>query len=242
MTRTAALTRRAPDVDIDPEQGLCMEVEAKYRVADRRVFADLLRMHTLDDLTLTPHRFPEHQRNTYFDTADGRLAAQRTSLRIREASARRVATLKRSRGGYGAVHIRDEWEAEVGGEAHPSAWPSGPAREQALALIGPEAIHELFSIHTRRHRVAIGCGPAAVAELCLDEGHIRAGGRVVGFRELEIELASDGSLAELERIGALFVRRYGLTPEPRGKRSRGIQLLQALTGWPRRPAVRAAPA
>ena len=71
-----------------------MEMEAKYRVEDRQIFADLLQLDTLGPYRLLPAPEPEEQRNTYFDTADRKLDAGRYGLRIRDLGTRRIATLK----------------------------------------------------------------------------------------------------------------------------------------------------
>lgn len=206
-----------------------MEIEAKYRVPDRRIFEVLLRLPSLGDVALIPSPGLEYQHNTYYDTPDRRLTAQRASLRIRESGGTRVATLKYSRGGSGAIHIRDEWEATIGAEPHPSAWPDSSTRAQALHIVAGAPLVALFTIQNRRYRIGLVRNSAVIGELSLDEGHIQAGGRILGFRELEIELSHDGAPDDLVRLGALLAHCFGLSPEPRGKRSRGVALLRELT-------------
>jgi triphosphatase len=205
-----------------------MEIEAKYRVADRQTFDSLLRMAALHDLTLLHRERPEQQQNSYYDTPDGHLAARGLSLRIRETPERRLATVKSSRGDYGALHVRDEWEVPIGADHRPAMWPNSALRERILALIDPHDVRALFTIQTRRRRALVLRDGRVAAELSLDEGHIRAGGRILGFRELEVEMSHQGTVGDLDYICGLLRERFPLTPEPRGKRSRGVALLRTL--------------
>jgi inorganic triphosphatase YgiF len=206
-----------------------MEIEAKYRVAHRHVFEALLRMRNLGTFSLCPEPSLEHQTNTYYDTPEWALAAQRLNLRVRQVTDLRVATVKRSSGGVGAIHVREEWETSIAGDPHPIAWPRSALRDRMLALIGSTPLLALFMLSTRRQRIAVRNRSASIAELSLDEGYIQANGRILGFRELEIELGNHGTLDDLHQIAGLLVDHFALIPEPRGKRSRGMALLQALT-------------
>jgi inorganic triphosphatase YgiF len=205
-----------------------MEIEAKFRVAHRRVFATLLRLPTLAGATLTPHLAPESQRTTYFDTPADELRAQRVSLRVREIGGQRIATVKRSHGAVGAIHMRDEWEVPVGLEPHPLHWPPSAARGYALALLGPSPLIARVHVHTRRSLIDVHHGDRTVAELCLDEGYVAAGGRIAGFRELEVELMPAGTGADLDQLCAALMARFPIEPEPTGKRARGLALLDAV--------------
>jgi inorganic triphosphatase YgiF len=206
-----------------------MEIEAKYRVADRQVFTELLKLTTLGHFNLIPHPDLEHQHNTYYDTSDSLIAAQRMSFRIRRTGTTYRATLKRSHGGRGALHMRDELETTVGDDPQPIFWRPSPVRKQLLEIIGTSPLEELFTLQNRRRRVDVMLGSALIAELSLDEGSIEAGRRILGFRELEVELHHPGTLAHLEQLGAELAERFSLPPEPHGKRSRGMGLLRKLT-------------
>lgn len=211
-----------------------MEIEAKYRVADRQIFEALLRIRTLGSFSFFPEPSLELQTNTYYDTSEWTLATERLSLRIRQVMDQRIATVKRSKGYAGAVHVREEWETPITVDPHPTAWPRSALRDRMLELIGSAPLRALFMLSTRRQRIAVQHHRARIAELSLDEGYIQANGRILGFRELEIELGNHGQLADLNRIADLLQERFALIPEPRGKRSRGMALHRALT----EPALR----
>lgn len=205
-----------------------MEIEAKYRVAERRVFDDLLRAATIGQFALQPAAAPERQINTYLDTPDRRLDLARLSLRIREAGGRRLITVKQSQPPVDGVYVRQEWEIDAAG-TRPADWPAHPLRDRVLeALDGEEPVPQ-FRIYTRRHTIA-ALVHRPVAEICLDEGYVSADGRVVGFRELEVELKSHDAQQEFATLLALLRQRYALVPESRSKRARGIWLLQRASG------------
>jgi triphosphatase len=202
-----------------------MEIEAKFRVDDRQVFADLLGLTMLGGYRLSPAPDPEDQRNTYFDTADGQLKAGRYGLRIRDLGTRRIATLKSASRGTGALYERDEWEVEIGDDDQPAGWPASEARDRTLALLGGAPMLPTLSIRTLRRHIYVARGDADIAEISLDEGTISAGGREQPFRELEIELLGQATRADLDTIVELLCARFALFPEERSKLARGQALL-----------------
>ncbi|MEI7646331.1 MAG: CYTH domain-containing protein [Chloroflexales bacterium] len=210
-----------------------MEIEFKFRVADHRIFTQLLSLSTLGSAILIPHAAPEQQHTIYFDTPDEAFRARRASLRVRAVAGRRIATVKRSHGAVDGLHVRDEWETPIHAGVHPRHWPPSEARKRAMVIVGQKPLVARVSVSTRRHCIDVSVEGRPVAELCLDEGHIEAGGRIVGFRELEVELRDAGTLADLDGLCAALTRRFSLEPEPRGKRARGIALLDAILTRPR---------
>src|SRR5262249_19196983 len=142
---------------------------------------------------LSPAPNPEDQRNTYFDTADGRLHAGHYGLRIRDLGTGRIATLKGSSRGTGALHERAEWEVEIGDDDQATGWPASEARDRTLELLGGAPMIPILSIHTMRQHIYVARGGADIAEISLDAGTISAGGREQPFRELEIELLGEAT-------------------------------------------------
>lgn len=212
------------DSDSGHQAKAALEIEAKFRVDDRQIFEQLLTLTSLGDATLTAQPEPELQHTTYYDTPTETLRARKVSLRVREVAGRRTATVKRSGGGASGLHVREEWETPIGVGVHPRSWPPGLARERALELLGCELLLPLFYVHTLRHAIRVHRDGHLVAELCLDEGHVRAGGRAASFRELEVELQGVGTMGDLRQLCAWLTARFPLTPELMGKRSRGLAL------------------
>ena len=202
-----------------------MEIEAKFRVVDPAVFTGLRQLATLDAFRLVHTPGTEYQHNTYFDTADRWLTAHRTTLRVRNLGSRRIATVKRSLSTQAGIHTREEWEVDLTAGEHPLDWPAGAARDQALAALGGAPIFPLMTIRTRRQYSYALLADVPVAEISLDEGVIMAGGRTMGFRELEVELLPHGTRADLDALIEHLQSRFALIPESRGKKKRGLELL-----------------
>jgi triphosphatase len=207
-----------------------MEIEAKFRVVNRAVFTSLRQLTTLGPFLLVHIPGIEHQHNTYFDTADRRLSANRTTLRVRDLGSRRLATVKRSLSTQAGIHTREEWEVDLDAGEHPVDWPAGVARDQALSALGGAALFPLMTIRTRRQYSYALLADAQVAEISLDEGVIMAGGRTIGFRELEAELLPAGTRADLDALIDHLQARFALIPESRGKKKRGLALLEQSVG------------
>jgi triphosphatase len=222
-----------------------MEIEAKFRVVNRVVFTSLRQLTTLGPFYLAHTPGIEHQRNTYFDTADRRLTANRTTLRVRDLGSRRLATVKRSLSTQAGIHTREEWEVDLDAGEHPADWPASAARDRALAALDGVAIFPLMTIRTRRQYSYAILANTQVAEISLDAGAIMAGGRTIGFRELEVELLAEGTRADLDALVDHLQARFALIPESRGKKKRGMALLEQFAeslpvGSRRSPAVETA--
>jgi triphosphatase len=207
-----------------------MEIEAKFRVGMRAVFTELRQLTTLGPFALVHSPGIERQHNTYFDTADRRLTASRFTLRVRDLGSRRIATVKRSLSTQAGIHTREEWEVDLDAGEHPADWPAGAARDRALAALEGEAIFPLMTIRTRRQYSYALLANTQVAEISLDEGVIRAGERAIGFRELEVELLPLGTRADLDALIDQLRARFALIPESRGKKKRGLELLDRSNG------------
>ena len=201
-----------------------MEVEAKYAVsaADLTVVAGLSRLGTY---ALRAEPAPERQQNRYFDTADRRLGQARYGLRLREVGGRSLVTLKGPAEVSAGLHRRAEYEF-AHGDPDPRTWPAGPARELALALIGPAPLLPTLTIVTRRELIFASYQSQDVAEICLDHGVFHVGGRDVPFSELEIELLPAGAESDLAAIAVALREHIDLRPESRSKLQRGLALAE----------------
>jgi inorganic triphosphatase YgiF len=203
-----------------------MEIEAKYRVGQAEI-ALVAALRALDPYTLAPAPAPELQENTYYDTADGRLAAARHGLRVRRVGERALITLKGPAAVDAAgVHRRAEYEFP-GADPHPLSWPPGPPRELALALTGGAPLAPIAAVQTERQILHAAREGLVVAELALDRGVLRGGGREQPFTELEIELLPAGDPADIAAIAKALAAHITLDPEPRSKLQRAMALRDA---------------
>jgi CHAD domain-containing protein len=204
-----------------------MEIEAKFAVPNRAAYRDLLRLRELAGYALVPAGATAQVVDRYFDTADGRVLGGGYALRIRTEGDAALVTLKGLGGSSGAVHRRDEQE-----EALPelaldvAAWPASPARDLALQLTGGMTLEPLFELSQRRARRDVMDGARRVAQFSLDDVRAAVGQRPAFYYELEIELAPDGTEADLATIAEALQSRWGLTPEPHSKFERALATLQ----------------
>lgn len=208
------------------KKGHAMEIEAKYRVGPAEIEL-VAALRILDRYTLEPAPEPELQENIYYDTADGRLAAARHGLRVRRIGERALITLKGpATVDEAGVHRRVEHEFP-GADPRPLSWPPGSARELALALIGDAPLIPIVAVHTERHILHAARAGRVVAELALDRGVLRGGGREQLFTELEIELLPAGEPEDIAALAKGLAAQISLTPEPRSKLERALALREA---------------
>lgn len=203
-----------------------MEIEAKFGVPNRQAYRGLLRVRTIGRFSVAPVRRIQVV-DRYFDTPDGRLLAARYSCRLRSEGDRIVATLKGLGGVEGAVHRRDEREIDLPEPLlDPRDWPPSDARELALRLAGDARLEPLFDLQQIRQKCDVLDGARRVAELSLDEARAVVGKRPAFYYELEIELAPDGTEADLAVLAAAIAEEHHLEPEVRSKFARGLETLR----------------
>jgi inorganic triphosphatase YgiF len=200
------------------------EIEAKYAVADPRLFTDLLALPQIGPFTLTPDVGSVDQINTYFDTVDHRLRAARHGFRIRLAKGNIVATLKGPASIHGDIHTRSEWETVLHDDT-PHDLPIGELRDRVLALTAEQPLLPTISIRTNRQIIIATRDAQPIAEMALDDYVITAGERREQYYELELELLPAGQPADLTALAALLRGRFALAPEARSKLERGLALL-----------------
>jgi inorganic triphosphatase YgiF len=201
-----------------------VEIEAKFKVSA----ADLDRLAALN--ALGPYTLrtmaAEHQRNTYYDSADGRLAQARYGLRVRQIGHRSIITLKGpARLDENGIHHRAEFEFP-GDDPNPVHWPAGPARDLAQALLLGAPVRPLLTIETTRRIIHAMRDGRDRVEICLDRGTIYAGQHQAPICELELEVLSAGSVYDLTELVNALRSLIKLTPERQSKLERGMALLQ----------------
>ena len=183
---------------------------------------------------LPPRRGLLRQRNIFFDTADGRLAAARLTLRLRQENAVWLLTAKGPPLGRGALSARQEAERAVSAAlaAHLAAGTADPvpalARAapphvaQALtrrieAAAGGEPVRPLGGFRNERTHVEVAMPCGAKATLALDRSLMPDGAEQ---HELELEVAPAAAGSAAAWLSGLLARA-GVPPRAsRSKRSR----------------------
>lgn len=209
-----------------------VEVELKFLI-DPRDHQALARCAALEDVE------PRHARldTTYFDTADGELAARGMALRLRHAGRRWIEGLKAGESGTGGLHTRSEWEHER----------DDPGIDLALYAKTPLAqLHDTARLHERLapvFRVVMTRttwridGEGSRLEVALDVGEVQARGRSEPVSEVEIECL-EGEPGRAFDLAVRMLEEVRLRPSAISKAQRGWRLYRAERAVP----VKARPA
>ena len=162
--------------------------------------------------------------SVYYDTPEGALLRAGLALRLRSDGGRWLQTLKTEGQATAGLHLREEWE-----------WPlPGEALDFGLIAATPEAklfraprlrakLAPVFSTEFERTRLRLGFPDGSLAELCLDSGEIRSGRRASAISEAELELL-DGSPVRLYELALELAGRVPLRLGQASKAERGYAL------------------
>jgi CHAD domain-containing protein len=198
-----------------------IEVELKYQVADLAIGERLLAAEQLGGFAPVGEIRIAEQTDTYLDTPDGILEAERIGVRLRAEDGATTLTVKAPGSVDGAVRRREELEGPAEAGIPPASWPASAARDRLLALIGDKPLHELVTIRQYRRKRDFATSEATV-ELSLDEARIVVDGHTVErFTELEAELTR-GPESALGPLLGLLDGRPGLSPTVESKLARAI--------------------
>ena len=198
------------------------EIELKLKLADVNAFDDVLE----DPLFCGGAEVPSaaEYETTYYDTAGHSLREQGLSYRIRKEGTRYTATVKDWGSHEGGLHIRHEWNRDIGGplpDIEPfSDLPIGAVLEE---IGGVASLMPIFSTVFTRTAVLIETADGSAIELAADRGYIVSGDRREKICEIEVELKS-GFVATLLRLGADLAERYPLVLEKKSKYLRALLL------------------
>ena len=175
--------------------------------------------------------------SVYYDTPGCTLLRAGLALRLRSDGGRWLQTLKTEGQTAAGLHLREEWEWPLPGEAFDfgllATRPEAKLfRAQRLrAKLGP-----VFRTEFERTSLRLGFADGGLAELCLDSGEIRSGRRASAISEAELELLA-GSPVRLYELALELVERVPLRLGQASKAERGYALARKL---PVRP-VKATP-
>ncbi|MBX7235465.1 MAG: CHAD domain-containing protein [Caldilineales bacterium] len=202
--------------------GEYLETEWKYTVPTGETAARLREAGRLGPFALGEYETRPVE-DAYYDAA-GLLLAAGYACRYRQTETGGGIELKSLAPADGHLHRRSELHAATDQPTHPSAWPDGPARQLALAVVGEQALQRLFTIRQTRRMAPLLAEGAVIAQVSLDEVEWLVGqARETGW-EFEIELSESADLSALDR---LLVEEWGLRPESSSKFERGLRLAQA---------------
>lgn len=175
--------------------------------------------------------------SVYYDTPQQALLRAGLALRLRADGGRWLQTLKTQGRAAAGLHVREEWEWPLPGEALDFGLLA--TTPEAKLFRGPRlraALGPAFSTGFTRTSLRLAFADGTLAELCLDSGEIRSGRRSVSISEAEVELLS-GNPVRLFELASELCERLPLRLGHASKAERGYALAR---GLPPRP-VKAAP-
>ncbi|MBF0422182.1 MAG: CYTH domain-containing protein [Magnetococcales bacterium] len=171
--------------------------------------------------------------STYLDTPDRALLAHRYGFRFR----RKVETnewlvcLKGEGRLVDGFSSRREWEQKIPAPVDRlSLLPDGPLRKLVLSVApGGELLVPLVETDFMRRTMMLTLTEHCLVELALDQGEIRAGGKIFPLFEVELEKKSGAVEPVLEFAGRLR-QRHGLRASEHSKFAQGLRLLNERLG------------
>lgn len=210
---------------------MAIEVEARFRVEDPGALRRLDDMERLADAHLGAARGVD-ETDSYLDTADGALSAERWACRLRQRHGRHVLSLKGppEEGAGGWLHRRLEVEGPATAEPVPERWPPSEALDLLDRLRGGRPLLERLALRQRRTERSVSLGGRGVGVLSLDDVIVAVAGDEVGrFDIVELELAPSlaGDESTLPALAGALASIPGLVPEPRSKLERALELAAA---------------
>lgn len=175
-------------------------------------------------------------RSVYYDTPEFALLRAGVALRLRADGRRWLQTLKTQGEAAAGMHLREEWEWPLPGEALDFGLLA--ATPQARLFRAPRlraALRPLFATEFTRTSLHLVFDDGSLAELCLDSGEVRSGRRALAISEAELELLA-GSQVHLFDLALELSGRVPLRLGHASKAERGYALARGLQARPTKAA------
>ena len=164
---------------------------------------------------------PKRLINTYFDTPDLALHAERIALRVRETPTEKLQTVKCEAESVAGLSSRPEWEVPFVG-----AFDFSSVDDRQVRTFLEKRQHQLvpvFSTSFERRTWRIDVSRKIALWVMVDVGEIASGDRVLPISEVELELAQ-GRANDLLDFGIALATELPLVPNNVSKAERGYQL------------------
>jgi len=160
----------------------------------------------------------------YYDTPERALLHAGLALRLRSDGGRWLQTLKTEGQAAAGLHVREEWEWPLAGEALDFGLLATTPEARLFRSPGLRAkLAPAFRTEFERTSLRLAFADGTLAELCLDSGAIRSGRSASAISEAEIELLA-GNPARLYELALELVDRVPLRLGQASKAERGYAL------------------
>jgi inorganic triphosphatase YgiF len=210
-----------------------MEIELKLLVAPQ----DLVRVErhpALKGMRRWAAR-REHLATVYYDTPDFALAHEGVALRVRRSGERSIQTLKGEGLAAAGLHAREELEWPLAGNGTPdlALLDETPYRRLFARKHVRERLQPVFTTEFDRAARMVAFADGTAAELAIDRGEIRAGGRAAPISEAEIELKT-GDAHRLFALAREIARDVPIRLGHASKAERGYALASGAPAAPQK--------
>ena len=186
------------------------EFELKYRADSRKIAAIEEAFGCFSEIRME---------TVYYDTLAAALSRRRWMLRRRYENGISVCTLKTPL----PDGSRGEWETPCDDIRLAIKELCKHGAPEDLLTLTESGLTEACSARFTRLAKRLTLERCTV-ELALDEGALMGGGRTLPFAEIEVELKS-GEESAATAFAETLARKFGLTPEPKSKAQRAMELL-----------------
>ena len=198
---------------------MATEIELKLEIGPEQILT--LKNHPLL-VTLVPS--VTELENVYYDSDDHQLATKKMGLRTRYDGQSWCQTLKSKGEAVDGLHLRDEWETPISGNAlEINQLAEAGCNRQMIEWLTSLDLAPLFTTRFTRHCWNLVDEQTAI-ELVLDLGEVTAGNNSTSISEIELELKR-GDITALQTVARQLRAAIPLTPSDISKAARGYQLL-----------------
>lgn len=159
--------------------------------------------------------------NSYFDTRELTLHAERIAVRTRQMGNSTLQTVKCAAESVGGLSSRPEWEQPFTGQFDFAAVDIKSVRKLLQGL--SDKLLPVFSTVFHRETRIVQSLPEVCILVMIDTGKIIAGNQEAPICELELELAQGGA-GDLQNFAILLAQDLPLLPFDLSKAQRGYQL------------------
>jgi triphosphatase len=201
------------------------ELEIKLELAPASLPC-LKRIPLIRALKARPRRTTEV--SVYFDTGNQKLHKNGLLLRVRRVGNRYIQTIKAN--GNSGLFERDEWEAEIAGQAPDLSLAAGTALEPLVNDELRRQLRPLFETRVRRTVYPLADNGRAIV-LAVDRGTIDTGSRSAPLCEIELELER-GNIADLFEVARELTHALPVQLAFKSKSDRGYELVDGERGAP----------
>jgi exopolyphosphatase/guanosine-5'-triphosphate,3'-diphosphate pyrophosphatase len=202
-----------------------MEIEAKFSVPEKEIFAILISAQSIGPFVLDA-AVQARLEDAYLDTVDMAIMSKGYYLRRRQKGQRITYTIKSLGGLEKEIRRREEMECVLEQDMPYEKWDNADMESFLSGVAGESTLVPLFNVsHVRNVRNVID-DERDVAEMSLDDVVITGWGKKLSYLEIEVELLSGGDERDLEKLVSMLRQEYSLVPDSLSKFERALELME----------------